>query len=125
MRRYAAVALLLLAGCTADSGAATKAGTLTLALAGGSPTDGAIVVLVSGGPVASVSAPGGYQVASNVDGEGTHVMVLGNLAGGTLATISVPDISRASAYVATVLQVSDRNSFGLLDPGPYHITVHP
>ena len=125
MMRRLAIAVLLFAGCATDPGTSANAGTLTLSLTGGSATDGAIVLLVSGGPVASVSAPGGYQVAANIDGEGTHVMVLGNLASGTLATISVPDTTRASAYVVTVIQVSDRNSFSLLDPGSYHVSVRP
>ena len=52
-------------------------------------------------------------------------MVMGNIAAGQLATISVPDVSRASAYVVTVEQVADRDSFGLLDPARYQVTVGP
>ena len=124
MRRLLILALLV-AGCTTDQTTMPTAGTLTLALTGAGNADGAMVLLVSGGPVTSVSAPTGYQVATNADGEGTHVLVLGNLSAGTLATVSVPDVSRASSYVVTVVQVSDRNSFGLLDPVTYHVSMHP
>jgi hypothetical protein len=50
-------------------------------------------------------------------------MVVGNLAAGAIATIAVPDPSRVSAYVATVVQVADRSSFTLLDPARYQVTV--
>ena len=124
IRRLVVLALLAVA-CTTEQTPVPTAGSLTLTLAGAGNTDGAIVLLISGGPVVSVAVPTGYQVATNADGEGTHVMVLGNLLVGTLATINVPDISRASSYVVTVVQVSDRNSFGLLDPVVYRVSVHP
>lgn len=124
IRRIVMVAFLA-AACTTDQTPMPTAGTLTLALAGAGNTDGAIVLLVSGGPVVSVAVSNGYQVATNADGAGTHVMVLGSLSSGTLATINVPDMSRASSYVVSVVQVSDRNSFGLLDPVGYHVSVHP
>jgi hypothetical protein len=125
MKRSFLIAACLIAGCSTDQGPGSNAGTLTLALTAGGGGAGAIVLVVSGGPVTAVAAPAGYQVASNVDGEGTHIMVLGNVASGALATINVPDVTRASAYVASVVQVSDRNTFGLLDPGPYVVSVRP
>ena len=89
MRRLVVLALLV-AGCSSDQTPLPTAGTLTLALTGGGNADGAIVLLISGGPVMSVAAPAGYQVATNTDGEGTHVMLLGSLAVGTLAIWSLP-----------------------------------
>ena len=125
VKRWLVVTALLLAGCHNDGDPAATAGILTLALTSGGATDGAMVLVVSGGPIVSVAAPTGYQVATNADGEGTHVMVVGALSVGALATITVPDMSRAAGYVATVIQVSDRNSFALLDAGPYRVSVHP
>ena len=70
MRRIIALGALLMAACNSDA-STTHAGSLTVSLAGGGHTDGAIVMLVSGGPVTSVGAPSGLQVASNTDGAGT------------------------------------------------------
>jgi hypothetical protein len=123
MKRVLTVALLLVVACSSGDVASTRGGVLTLNLVGATGNDGAIVVIVSGGTVSSVGAPNGYQVATNVDGAGTHVMVVGNLTAGAIATIAVPDATAASAYVATVVQVADRTSFGLLDPVRYQVTI--
>lgn len=124
MKRALMVLLLLGAACSSGGDAgASSGGTLRLLLSGGTGNEGAVLVIVSGGSVSSVSAPSGYQIATNVDGAGTHIMVMGNLAAGAVATIAVPDLSRAPAYVATVVQVADRTSFVLLDPARYQVTV--
>jgi hypothetical protein len=125
MKRLVLAGLVLVAACSADAGNAAQAGTLTLSLTAAGPNDGAIVVVVSGGSVVSVDAPAGYQIASNSDGRGTHVMIVGSVTSGVLATLHVPDVSRASAYVVTVEQVADRDSFGLLDPARYQVMVGP
>lgn len=117
------VALLLCVACSSNDTGAPTAGALTLQFAGASGSDGGVLVIVSGGPVTSVDAPAGYEIATNADGEGTHIMVVGALASGTIATINVPDVSLASSYVATVVQVSDRASYALLDPVRYKVTV--
>ena len=125
MKRLVIGVLLFLAACTSDNGASPPSGTLTVSLTSAGSTDGAIVLIVSGGPVTSVDAPSGYQIASHADGEGTHLMVVGNIVLGALATITVPDLSRASGYVATIVQVSDRNTFALLDAAKYRVTLAP
>ena len=85
--------------------------------------DGAIVLTVSGGPVTAVYALDGFQIASNADATGTHVMVTGTIGSGAVATIDVPDLSRASAYAVTVDQVADRTSFAPSIRAPYQIIV--
>ncbi|MGH7594551.1 MAG: hypothetical protein ACRELE_11980 [Gemmatimonadales bacterium] len=125
MRRVALAMLLVVVACSTDAATTVQAGRLALTLTTAGTTDGAIVVLVSGGPVLSVSALAGYQLASNTDALGTHIMIVGNVGSGVLATLQVPDVSRASAYVATVEQVADRSSFGLLDPARDQVTVGP
>ncbi len=125
MKRALIVLLALAGACSSDSGTAPHAGALTLRLAAGGSSDGAMVLTVSGGPVTSVDAPSGFQIASNADGRGTHIMVIGNLAAGAIATINVPDLARASAYVATIEQVSDRGTFALIDAARYQVTIGP
>ena len=125
MRRLMLVIVAVIAGCGTDSAAAPQPGALTLTLTSAGTSDGAVVVLVSGAPVISVDGPAEYQVASNTDAAGTHVMIVGNVASGVVATLHVADLSRASAYVVTVEQVADRNSFALLDPARDQVTVGP
>jgi hypothetical protein len=125
MRRALLFFCCAVAACTSTDAAAPHAGTLTLSLSGGGPTDGALVIIVSGAPITSVSPAPGYQVASNADGQGTHIMVVGAIANGPVVTITVPDRDRASAYVAAVQQVSDRVTYALLDPVAYHIAIAP
>jgi hypothetical protein len=111
--------------CVACDNGRAHAGTLAVDLVAAGANDGAIVLTISGGPVTAVHPPAGFQVASNANATGTHVMVTGTIAAGTVAFIDVPDISRASAYAVTVDQVADRASFALLDPAPYRATVVP
>jgi hypothetical protein len=125
MRRLLLVVVALVAACGTDAGSAPQPGTLTLTLTSAGMSDGAVVLLVSGGPVISVDGPAVYQVASNTDAAGTHVMIVGNVTSGVVATLHVADVSRASAYVVTVEQVADRNSFALLDPARDQVTVGP
>jgi len=123
MKRLMLVIVALVAACGTDTGSAPRPGNLTLTLASGGTSDGAVVVLVSGGPVLSVDGPAQYQLASNTDASGTHIMIVGNISSGVLATLHVADVSRASGYVATVEQVADRNSFALLDAARDQVTV--
>lgn len=124
MRRLGLFLLACATACGGTEGSAA-AGDLALQLTSGGSNDGAIVVLVSGGPVLSVDGAAGYQVAANTDARGTHVMIVGNIASGALATLHVADISRASAYVVTVEQVADRTTFALLDPARDQVSVGP
>jgi hypothetical protein len=123
MKRVLLGLAMLLAACRAGDAGTTGAGTLTVRLTGGTGNEGAVLVIVSGGSVASVDVPVGSQVATNTDGAGTHIMVMGSLAVGAIATLHVPDLSQASRYVATVVQVADRTSYMLLDPMRYQVTV--
>lgn len=124
MKRWLLSALCIaIAACSGEAGATAHPGTLPLRLTSGGGNDGAVIIVVSGGPITSVAGAGDYQVATNADGRGTHILVAGNIGVGVLATISVPDTSRRAAYVVTVEQVSDRDSFALRDPARYVVVV--
>jgi hypothetical protein len=120
--RRALLVLVLCAACSAND-TAPQPGNLTLSLPSSGGNDGAVVLVISGGPVTLVTPLQGSQAATSADGEGTHVMIVGNLTAGAIATIAVPDVSRATAYVATVEQVSDRSTFALLDPVRYRVVI--
>ena len=121
MRRLACL-LVLLTACHSTVPSAVP-GTLTVHLASAGTNDGAMVLVVSGGPVQSIEAVGSYEVTSSTDEAGVHLMVVGNLAVGALVRLHVPDISRASEYIATIGQVADRTNFGLVDASGYRVTV--
>ena len=123
MKLVLLLSLVVLAACGGDGVAPPTPGTLSLRLTTPSTSNGALVVVVSGGAVSAVHAAAGLEVVRQSDGAGTHIMLVGNVAAGVVATIDVPDISRATAYVAVVEQVADRTSFALLDPAPYRVDV--
>lgn len=121
MRRLAPLVMLLVA-CHSTVPTAVP-GTLTIHLASAGTNGGAMVLVVSGGAVDSVQAVGNYEVTSNTDGAGVHLMVVGNLAAGALVRLQVPDVSRASEYVAVISQIADRTNFGLVDATGYRVTI--
>ena len=123
MKRCAIAMALLLAACSSSDSTAARPGRLSLLLSGGATEPGAIVLVLSGAPVDGVEPAAGNDLATNVDGSGTHIMMTGAIHGGVIASFSVPDVGRASAYVVTVEQVADGESFALLDPASYHVTV--
>lgn len=125
MRRIWCALLLVVAACSSDTAnhGVPKPGDLAVTLAHGGTDDGAMLVVVSGGPVTSVDAPAGYDIATNTDSTGTHIMIMGNVTTGAIATLHVPDVSIASAYTVTLVQVADRATYALLDPAPYVVTV--
>ena len=84
--------------------------------------DGALLLRVVG-PVTQVSALGGYRVASSTGGGATMIVVTGNIAGGDLLRLSVPDTRQLSSYTVEVEQAADRNTFALREPGSYSITL--
>ena len=115
--------VMVLAGCGGEAVAPPTPGTLGLRLASPGVNDGAIVVVLSGGPVGAVRPAGALEAVQQTDGAGTHLLLVGNVTEGVLATFDVPDIGHASAYVAAVVQVADRTTFALLDAAPYRVTV--
>ena len=117
--------LLIVAACGGDAASLPVPGTLTLRLHTPNANDGALVVVVSGGPVLAVRPAGSLELARNSDGAGTHLLLVGDLTEGVVALVDIPDISRASAYVATLEQVADRTSFSLLDAAAYQVTITP
>jgi hypothetical protein len=112
--------LVLGIGCGEPPVAGPEAGNLIVAYNASSTADGALLVLITGGPVESVSALRGFQVASAAAGtNATRVVVTGALTTGDVFTIRVPDVAALSSYVARVEAAADRNTFALADPAGY------
>ncbi|MEP6591539.1 MAG: hypothetical protein ABJC19_10185 [Gemmatimonadota bacterium] len=121
--RWRWLVVMLLAGCGGEAVVPPTPGTLVLRLASPGVNDGALLVVLSGGPVGAVHPADGLEAVQQTDGAGTHLLLVGNVAEGVLATFDVPDVAHASAYVAAVVQVADRTTFALLDVAPYRVTV--
>lgn len=117
MRIRNILALLALGGvaltaCGGDSGGgpSPQAGLLTVTLTTAASTPGAILFTVSGGQIDAVTASGYTTYQTVLGNNSRRVMVTGNITAGTLVQIQVPDVSKASSYVASVQQVSARGS---------------
>lgn len=121
MTRRLLLAALLLAGCRDDG---PRAGTMSVMLATPRSTDGALLILIAGGPVTAARS-GAHQVALDTDARGSHLLVVGDLDSGEVARIDVPDLARAAEYVTLVEQVAHRTSFVLLDPAGYSVSLRP
>jgi hypothetical protein len=120
------LAAILTAACGgSDSTAAPVAGTLQVTLTSPNTDDGAVMFQVTG-DVDSVTAPAGltlYQSAPSANV--IRAIVTGNIAsGGTLLTLHVPNVGKASSYGAQVLQVSAAGTYAQRLVGGYTIQVH-
>ncbi|HEU4700161.1 MAG TPA: hypothetical protein VFS40_13340 [Gemmatimonadales bacterium] len=129
-----AAAALVAGGCggetTGPSGPvppAPAAGTLTVVLATPRTDDGALMLVVTGGPVHAVAAApelaGAAVYQAALDSMRTRVILTGPLAAGPVATLQVPDVGRWTRYRLTLEQVASSVS---LQPQPlagYRLSV--
>lgn len=108
----AALAVALVA-CTRSVPAPTgipSAGALDVVLGTPNGDDGALLVRVGGGPIDSVTSPGGYAVVAGAAERTTRrVIVQGNVEAGVIARVWVPDAARAASYTAAVEQAASRS----------------
>jgi hypothetical protein len=113
-----------LAACAHDTSGPT-AGTLAVNLASPNNDDGAVLLTVSGGPIDSVASPGHQIYSARLDSSTLRLIVTGNVASGTIATIYLADMRLASNYSATVNQVAARESYAQHDAASYTLTLSP
>jgi len=108
---FAMVAAVSVAVACADdtTGAAARAGTLSLRLTTPHADDGAMIFEVSGPPIDSASAATGSLQLFTRRAGGTTVVgaVVGALANGAVVTLHVPDVGVAARYSAHVVEVAD------------------
>lgn len=103
-----------------DPTGAPNAGSMDVVVSTPNGDDGALLVRIAGGPVDSVTSPGPYAVyAGAPDGGAVHVIVQGNIAGGVVARVWVPDVTRAASYTAAVEQATARDSYQQRGPAGY------
>lgn len=84
-------------------------GLLELRFTTPNPTDRAVLVAVSGPDVIqSVEGAGaGYVLHARLSGSSFKAALFGPLAGGPLLRFAVPDVGKAEAYRAAVVEVAD------------------
>lgn len=102
------------------------AGTLTLALDTPYPDDGALLLRLEGPDMTQVglAAPDLY-LRHLEDGSGVTAVFVGDVTSGDLLTFRVPDVSRVSAYSATMLEAADRSNALRGSLAEYSLAVAP
>ncbi|HEU4881864.1 MAG TPA: hypothetical protein VFT45_06460 [Longimicrobium sp.] len=105
---------LAAAACTGGDGGPTttspqpEPGVLTVNLTTPNPDDRALVVEVTGPAISGVTAANAaYVLHSRAGASSVRVAVFGALGSGALLRFQVPDVNKASAYSATVVEVAD------------------
>jgi hypothetical protein len=123
MRRFAATLILLGAAlaCSDNSPGLLKVNLTTP----NSGADKAILLTVNGpGKLVSATPRSGLRLFSQSFSMTSKVALTGTLTTGAILTIEVPDISKASAYTATILQVATP-TYQLRSLTGYSLTVVP
>lgn len=114
-------ALVPLSGCSNNTG--PSGAILSVTFSGPHGDDGAVLLTITGGPVDSVEAVG-YAVYTARSGTGPlKVIVTGDLGGGPIARLHVPDHRHAPFYTATVVQVAARRTYAQRDPAAYSASL--
>jgi hypothetical protein len=104
----------------------TSPSALRLDLQTPSTDDGAVVVTLRGPDVSNVQAASPAYLAYSRSDSGTRevrLIVVGDLKGGALATVSVAPGHQLSDYAATIQQVAARSDSLRADLSGYHVTV--
>ena len=112
---------LVLIGCSNSTG--PTAGSLDMTFSAQQANEGAVLLVISGGPVDSVESLGYPIYSARLGGDTLKLIVTGQLSSGTLARIHIPDSRRASTYNARVAQVATRGTYALKDLAGYAVTL--
>ena len=111
---WLAAVSIVLAGpsCGGDSGGGTAPpppdpGPVHLVLSTPNPDDGGLLLAVSGGPVTSLGSAG-FDYTGTATSTGARAIVRGDLTGGTVLVLNLPDRNRLDSYSVQLQQVSAR-----------------
>lgn len=115
------------AACSQDptAGSPARSGTLTLHLTTPHSDDGAVLFEVSGPPIdGAMAADASLELFTRrTDGSTISGAIVGDVAGGAVVTLRVPDVGAAAGYTARVLEVADRRNALRPSLDGYAITV--
>src|SRR5215204_3993535 len=114
------VGLVLSGGCSSNTG--PTAGALNVIFSA-QANEGAVLLIVSGGPVDSVESVGYPIYSARLRGDTLKLIVTGQLSSGPLARLHIPDSRRASTYNAQVAQVATSGTYVLKDLAGYAVSL--
>jgi hypothetical protein len=117
------LSLVLSTGCSNDTG--PTAGILNMTFSTQHANEGAVLLIVSGGPVDSIESLGYPIYSGRTGGDTLKLIITGQLSSGVLARIHIPDSRQSAAYGARVAQVAARGTYRLQDLAGYEVTLKP
>src|SRR5690348_10421535 len=101
-------------------------GFLKITLTTPNADDGALLVKVQGGTIDSVVAGAAVTAGTGsytIQPAFTRFVVAGNIVGGVVAKIHVPDVNDHASYTATIEQIAVRNTFAQRALTGYSVAV--
>lgn len=124
---FGAVAVAALAALPAcgDENAPPTSGTATVSFVTPNTDDGAVLVSLVGPGVRDAQA-GSFAYKAYwrvVSANELRLIVVGNLANGVVATVTVDDLSKISQYHAAVLEVASRADVVRASTAGYNVTI--
>lgn len=114
--------LILLAGCSNNTG--PVAGALAVTLTSPRQDDGAVLFMVYGGPVDSIESVG-YPIYLARAADTVKVIITGSVGPGPIARVHIPDSRQASRYGSRIGQVAERRTYVQRDPAGYAVSLIP
>ena len=125
MRRLGVVFALVMAifACHDDDKtvAPTGPGVLDVVLTTPNADDGAILLTVDGAVDSVQGTP--YLIFSAASGTVARIVVTGDVAGGVIARLFVPDVGIADQYLAHLDEVAQRGTFALRPTTSYQLDL--
>lgn len=101
----------------------SQAGWLAVNMTTPASDDGGIMFVVGGGTVDSARSSYPNVLTRSESATSFRVIVGGNLAGGKIAELWVPDVRKAAQYTATTVEVATRGTFAQRAVTGYTLTV--
>jgi len=117
-----AAAFLACGGTTEPPG--PEAGVVVAALNTPNDRDGALIVRIIG-IQSELKAAGSYHMATTVGTQVTTVKAIltGQIGDGDILEFTIPDVSKLATYVVVIEQAAARDTYALLDPSGYNVTL--
>ena len=99
----------------------TGPGVLDVVLTTPNTDDGALLLTIDGA-VDSVQGTA-YVTFATASATGARVVVTGDVAGGVIARLYVPDVTTADQYLPQLVEVAQRGTYALRDPTSYQVNL--
>jgi hypothetical protein len=101
--------------------APTGPGVLDVVLTTPNSDDGAVLLTVDGAIDSVQGAP--YVIFSTASGTGARIVVTGDVVGGVIARLYVPDVASPDQYVPQLVEVAQRGTYALRPSTSYQLEL--